>query len=77
MLHRKPLNDVKKITTDATDMLETWKSSYMTTRQKIEDSGKGQRWEFDKAKLFAASDYMAKVCKDIHQFAVVRSVQSC
>lgn len=55
-------------------MLDTWKSSYMTTRQKIEDSGKGQRWEFDKTKLFAASDYMAKVCRDIHQFAVVRSI---
>ncbi|KAL1513082.1 hypothetical protein ABEB36_002553 [Hypothenemus hampei] len=69
-IFRKPINDVKKITMDAVQMLDTWKSSYMTTRQKIEDSGKGQRWEFDKKKLFAASDYMAKVCRDIYNFAM-------
>ncbi|XP_066140827.1 dynein axonemal heavy chain 10 [Euwallacea fornicatus] len=69
-IFRKPLDEVKGITTEAADMLNTWKSSYMATRQKIELSGKGQRWEFDKNKLFATSDYMAKVCKDIYQFAV-------
>lgn len=51
-------------------MLETWKDSYMETRQKIEDTGKGQRWEFDKKKLFAESDYMASVCKDLYDVAV-------
>ncbi|XP_066245712.1 dynein axonemal heavy chain 10 isoform X2 [Euwallacea similis] len=69
-IFRKPLGEVKYITTEAASMLNTWKSSYMITRQKIEHSGKGQRWEFDNNKLFAASDYMAKVCKDIYQFAV-------
>ncbi|XP_030756931.1 dynein heavy chain 10, axonemal [Sitophilus oryzae] len=68
-IFRKPLNDLKRITKSAAEMLDTWKSSYMATRQKIEDSEKGQRWEFDKNKLFAASDYMAKVCRDIYQFA--------
>lgn len=62
---------MKRITIEAADMLDIWKSSYLITRQKIEDSGKGQRWEFDKNKLFAASDYMAKVCRDIYKFAMV------
>lgn len=52
-------------------MLETWKSTYMETRQKIEDSGKGERWEFDRKRLFAASDYMATVCKDLYEVATV------
>ncbi|KAF7265371.1 hypothetical protein GWI33_021219 [Rhynchophorus ferrugineus] len=68
-IFRRPLAEVKKITQEAAEMLDIWKSSYMTTRQKIEDSGKGQRWEFDKNKLFGQSDYMAKVCRDIYRFA--------
>ncbi|KAH1015210.1 dynein axonemal heavy chain 10 [Dendroctonus ponderosae] len=73
VIFRKPIAEVKRITLDAADMLDTWKSSYMITRQKIEDSGKGQRWEFDKSKLFASSDYMAKVCRDIYKFAMTVS----
>lgn len=52
-------------------MLVMWKSSYMHTRQAIEDSGKGQRWEFDKKVLFSDSDYMALVCKDLYDVATV------
>nr|XP_023024309.1 dynein heavy chain 10, axonemal [Leptinotarsa decemlineata] len=70
-LFRKPIDEVKSLTSVAREMLETWKSSYLHTRQKIEDSGKGQRWEFDKRKLFSASDYMAIVCKDLHEVATI------
>lgn len=66
-----PVSDVLMYTIQAKEMLETWKNSYMETRQKIEDSGKGQRWEFDKRKLFTASDYMALVCKDLNDVAKV------
>ncbi|XP_049762425.1 dynein axonemal heavy chain 10-like [Schistocerca cancellata] len=52
-------------------MLEKWKSSYFEMQLKIELSGKGQRWEFDKKKLFKATDYMASVCRDLYQFAKV------
>lgn len=51
-----------------------WKTSYLTIRQKIEDSGKGQRWEFDKIRLFSESDYMAKVCGDLRDVAMVRII---
>ncbi|CAH2003821.1 unnamed protein product, partial [Acanthoscelides obtectus] len=70
-LFRKRISVVQQMTQQAKEMLETWKSCYMETRQKIEDSGKGQRWEFDKKKLFAASDYMALVCNDLHSVATV------
>ncbi|XP_050294970.1 dynein axonemal heavy chain 10 [Anthonomus grandis grandis] len=72
-IFRKPINEVKRLTINAAEMLDTWKSAYMMTRQKIEDSGKGQRWEFDKNKLFTSSEYMAKVCRDIYMFAVTVS----
>ncbi|KAJ8973386.1 hypothetical protein NQ317_012102 [Molorchus minor] len=70
-LFRNPITEVQKLTSEATEMLELWKSSYMDTRQKIEDSGKGLRWEFDKKILFSASDYMASVCKDLYEVATI------
>lgn len=60
-----------QITKDAEEMLEMWKTAYMDTRHKIEVSGKGQRWEFDKQKLFAESDYVASVCKNLYEVAAV------
>ncbi|XP_015836813.2 dynein axonemal heavy chain 10 [Tribolium castaneum] len=70
-LFRNSIEHIKKLTQTAREMLEIWKTSYMETRQKIEESGKGQRWEFDKKKLFAESDYMATVCKDLYDVATV------
>lgn len=57
-------------------MLLTWKDSYMQTRQAIEDSGKGQRWEFDKKRLFLNTDYIANVCKELFDVSVVCIIQS-
>lgn len=72
--YRKPITEVQKLTLDAETMLESWKTNYMETRQKIEDSGKGERWEFDRKRLFAASDYMATVCKDLYEVATVSKI---
>ncbi|CAG9834619.1 unnamed protein product [Diabrotica balteata] len=71
MLFRHPIDTVRKLTNDAREMLETWQTAYLKTRQKIEDSGKGQRWEFDKKKLFGASNYMARVCRDLNEVATI------
>ncbi|KAL5967125.1 Dynein heavy chain 10 axonemal, partial [Taenia solium] len=46
-------------------LLESWKSTYMTRRSDIEASGREYRWEFDKKRLFAKSDYMIGVCNDM------------
>merc|ERR1719440_49610 len=54
-----------KLITDAKLVLERWKQSYMTMRQRIEESGRDNRWEFDRNKLFARTDYMAQRCGDL------------
>lgn len=74
MIFRMHVLSVLQLTKDAKEMLEMWKTAYMDTRHKIEVSGKGQRWEFDKNKLFANSDYVASVCKDLHEVATVRYI---
>lgn len=43
----------------------------MNTRQKIENSGKGQRWEFNKKRLFGETDYISTVCADLNNVATV------
>jgi dynein heavy chain len=58
--------------TEAIKMLHTWKEAYYNTRLKIEKCGKGQRWEFDKKKLFKESDYIAAVAKDLFVIAKVQ-----
>lgn len=70
-IFRKPIAQVQRDTNNAKRMLQMWKTSYMDTRQKIENSGKGQRWEFSKQKLFAATEYMANVCLDLNEVATI------
>ncbi|KAF6017221.1 hypothetical protein EB796_024462 [Bugula neritina] len=53
----------------AKKMLETWKSSYFTTRAKIEESGRDSRWEFDRKRLFDRTDYMSSICGDLANVA--------
>ncbi|KAK3924935.1 Dynein heavy chain 10, axonemal [Frankliniella fusca] len=70
-LFKLPLNQILQQTKEAQEMLKMWRSCYMETRARIESSGKGQRWEFDKNKLFANSDYIAKVCGDLHHVSKI------
>ncbi len=47
-------------------LLQSWKDSYMVTREKIELMGTSQRrWEFDRVLLFEKTDYMASICDDL------------
>lgn len=70
-LFGEPLTRIIDKTKNAKLMLETWKESYMETRDKIEKVGKANRWEFDKTKLFTETDYMAGVCGDLFEVATV------
>ncbi|XP_030648846.1 dynein heavy chain 10, axonemal [Chanos chanos] len=56
----------KAKTWDAKQVLEMWKSSYFEVRAKLETSGRGARWEFDRKKLFEKTDYMASICQDLY-----------
>ena len=48
----------------AREVLECWKSTYMTVRERIERST-DHRWEFDRRVLFERTDYMAGVIADL------------
>lgn len=65
------LSEIKKKTSEAKDMLELWKSSYFQVRAKIEASGRGVRWEFDRKRLFDRTDYLATICQDLYNAAEV------
>lgn len=52
-------------------MLVTWRETYMDVRNKIEASGRDQRWEFDRKKLFDRTDYMAGICQNLYDIAQV------
>jgi len=63
--------EIPTVCTEAIKMLRTWKDAYCDTRLKIEKSGKEQKWEFDKNKLFKKTDYIAAVASDLFDMAQV------
>jgi dynein heavy chain, axonemal len=63
--------DAKKRIESAREVLQNWKDTYFKVREKIEQSGRDQRWEFDRKRLFERTDYMVGRCRDIHQVAQV------
>ena len=69
--HREPPIAIKKKAQDAKESLHNWKQSYFEVRARIEASGRDARWEFDRKRLFERTDYMAKICEDIHDIAQV------
>ncbi|KAL7749213.1 hypothetical protein RI367_005365 [Sorochytrium milnesiophthora] len=66
-----PQNDAKKKIMDAKSLLEAWAKTYFETREKIEQSGRDQRWEFDRKRLFEQTNYMAQRCADLYEVAEV------
>ena len=70
-LYRDTTDEVKRRTSEANKMLKTWKKCYFEVRGKIEASGRDQRWEFDRRKLFERTDYMSNICQDLYNVAQV------
>ncbi|MEE6504167.1 hypothetical protein FKM82_005082, partial [Ascaphus truei] len=64
-LFREIREAAKTKTLEAKRTLELWKSSYFDIRAKIEASGRDQRWEFDRKRLFDKTDYLAAICQDL------------
>ncbi|XP_052801261.1 dynein axonemal heavy chain 10-like isoform X3 [Mya arenaria] len=64
-------DEVKRRTSEAKQMLQVWKESYFEVRAKIEQSGRDQRWEFDRKKLFERTDYMSNICQDLYNVAQI------
>ncbi|PVD32839.1 hypothetical protein C0Q70_08286 [Pomacea canaliculata] len=70
-LFKSGTEEVKRLTHEAKRMLVTWRETYMDVRNKIEASGRDQRWEFDRKKLFDRTDYMAGICQNLYDIAQV------
>nr|KAJ3423035.1 Dynein heavy chain 10, axonemal [Polyrhizophydium stewartii] len=68
---REPPLEAKKKILDAKSLLESWSSTYFQVRERIEQSGRDQRWEFDRKKLFEQTNYMALRCADLYEIAEV------
>ncbi|VDQ02087.1 unnamed protein product [Trichobilharzia regenti] len=49
----------------AINLLNHWKSVYYEKRAEIETVGRDARWEFDKNKLFGATDYTCLICENL------------
>lgn len=71
VVFRQPLSLVMRKTNGAVKMLQKWKTSYLETRMRIEASARTHRWEFDKRKLFAETDYLASVANNLNNVANV------
>ncbi|RKO94122.1 dynein heavy chain and region D6 of dynein motor-domain-containing protein [Blyttiomyces helicus] len=68
---REPPAVAKRKISDAKDLLESWSKTYFQVRERIEQSGRDQRWEFDRRKLFTQTNYMALRCADMYDIAEV------
>ena len=68
---REPSIETKKKILNAKSLLESWSSTYFKVRDRIEQSGRDQRWEFDRRKLFEHTNYMSLRCADLFEIAEV------
>lgn len=66
-----PTEEVKNRTSEAKKMLTTWRETYKEYRLIIESSGRDQRWEFDRKRLFERTDYMSGICQNLYDIAQV------
>ncbi|XP_012151823.2 dynein heavy chain at 89D [Megachile rotundata] len=70
-LFKLPLEEIIERTACASTMMKRWKLSYLEYRKEIEESGKGNRWEFDQKQLFHGTEYIASVCDGLNEVANV------
>ena len=57
--------DLKNDVEVCVKILETWKKSFFKVRMDIEESRKEERWEFEINDLFADTNHITVICKDI------------
>ncbi|KAJ3091388.1 Dynein heavy chain 10, axonemal [Quaeritorhiza haematococci] len=68
---REPPAEAKKKIMESRELLKSWSETYFKVRERIEQSGRDQRWEFDRRKLFETTNYMAQRCEDLYEIAEV------
>lgn len=70
-LFRTPVQQALDLIDKARAVLEQWQEIYMQVREKIEVSGRGARWEFDRKKLFERTNYIAHILGDLRHMVLV------
>lgn len=50
---------------DSRSVLESWQSTYLSVRERIETAGRDARWEFDRKRLFDRTSHMAGICAEM------------
>lgn len=70
ILRESPAEAKRKIL-EGKELLEAWSKTYFAVRERIEQSGRDQRWEFDRKKLFEQTNYMSSRCTDLLEVAEV------
>ena len=58
-------NQLQSVLRNCVTVLERWKKSFLNTRMDIEHSRKEKRWEFDLNAIFADTDHINTICKDM------------
>ena len=64
-----PAADAVRSLSTAASVLTEWKVRYNKTREDLASSV--NRWEFNRSRLFDATDYMAAICEDLRFMVVV------
>ena len=70
ILRRDP-QEASASANEAKKVLDSWHSTYLEVRERIEQSGTDHRWEFDKKVLFDRTDYMAEICSHLLEVTTV------
>jgi dynein heavy chain len=70
-IFRGHLSRSKAVIADAKMLLDSWSKAYFEVRDRIEASGRDQRWEFDRKKLFEQTNYMSARCSDLSEIVGV------
>ena len=59
-------------------VLEVWRRSFLKTRTDIEQSRKEKRWEFDLNYIFADTDHINTICKDMILICrILKEIKNC
>ncbi|EDQ84604.1 uncharacterized protein MONBRDRAFT_30113, partial [Monosiga brevicollis MX1] len=66
---KKELATAIELCEQAVALLQGWESSYLATRETIEQNGRDARWEFDRQRLFRRTTYLIRVLNDLRQVA--------
>ncbi|XP_067133160.1 dynein axonemal heavy chain 10-like, partial [Centruroides vittatus] len=66
-IFKMPYKEAQDVTFLAYSLLDNWKKSYLKVRANIETFEQIPRWEFDRARLFEKTDYIAYICQDLNR----------